>query len=455
MNKNVNLLDLVFPFDFDKLNSILGNSEQANYLYDYLDYLKAHTCIIEEEYIDKDYLIDYSNFYSRSFNEIERFTKRVHFFYEKFSKEEFMRVLINRDEDLIEKLDKSYLGFIIIKPIKDSRGNPLIGRTILRTYPRDDRDEKRFYLNGSYDVSLLGIPLTIESLPFQTQDTAVGACATAACWIASHPLSNLFGIQQNSPFEVTEMSVSFPSLERNFPSPGLTLFQIKNYFNLIGLKTEFIDTTKTQNIENYTSDDDIIADAVRAYSKMGLPIIASLLLKKGNIKEYHAVVISGYRYKHGNVKELYVHDDQIGPYSKVIPCGNFIKWENRWTINGPFSDLFVIKLVIPIYPKIRLSFGRIYEVFLKKHKRRMDFLIQSCIIDQKLTPILYLMDVKQYKKFIWEHSCEDKEQKLSKFFPRFLWVIRYTFHGVPIMDYVYDGTSVFAEEIDCIIFKNQ
>lgn len=472
MNRTEKALNIVFPFDSNQLNHIWGNSEQANYLYKYLNNLDARTCVLEDNYIDKDYLIDYSKFYARSFSGKERFTKRIHFFSENFSEDFFMQVLVNSDKSILKKLEDSYLGFVIIKPIEDSRANRLIGRTILRTYPPDTQGEHRFYLTELYHVSLFGMPLKIKSLPFQTQDTAVGACATASCWIALNPLSDLFGIQKYSPFEVTEMSVSFPYLDRNFPSPGLTLFQIKNYFNLIGLETEFIDTTKTHKIKYYTSADDIVADAVRAYTKMGLPIIAGLALKKTRPKvktlekivtsltlknekedyDFHAAVISGYRHKHGILKELYIHDDQIGPYSKVTPDRNFTKWINEWTLKREYSDLFVNMLVIPIYPKIRLGFGCIYEVFLR-HKRQIES-VQSKILDEKLTPTLYLMEVRQYKKFIWEHSCENKEEILCKPFPRFLWVVRYTFHAIPVMDYVYDGTATFAEEFCCITFRN-
>jgi hypothetical protein len=435
---------------FGQAMNELGYSSIAEYLFKYLSDLKAKTYVIENEYVDKDYLIDYSNFYARSFNINEKFTTRLHFFSAFFSKEDIINVLIECDEKILKKLNDTYLGFIVIKPILDSNGNRIIGRTILKTYPLKDNDECRFFITGSHDVSFFGIPLNIESLPFQTQDEAVGACATAACWISSNPLSDLFEIPKYSPFEITEKSVFFPFPERNFPSEGLSLYQMKNYFNSIGLETEFIDIRNIGKYEEYTSNDDIVADAVRAYSKMGLPIIATLKLvnQSQQKSDFHAVVISGYRHKRGNLKELYVHDDRIGPYSKVIPVGNFSKWDNEWIRNGEYSSLFVNQLVIPIYPKIRLSFARIYNVFLKKHRR----IAHECEpkLGIKFNPALYLMEIRQYKKFIWEHSCENKEEILCKPFPRFLWIIRYTYHGTPLMDYVYDGTSVFAEEL-CII----
>ncbi len=402
---------------FNQAMNDLGHSYIAEYLFKYLNDLKAKTYVIENEYIDKDYLIDYSHFYSRSFDVKEKFTTRLHFFSAFFSKEDLKKLLIECDEKILEKLNDTYLGFIVIKPIPDSNGNPIIGRTILKTYPLKDNGECRYFVTGCHKVSFFGIPLKIKSLPFQTQDEAVGACATAACWIASHPLSDLFGIPKYSPFEVTEKSVIFPFPERNYPSEGLSLYQMKNYFNSIGLETEFIDVRNIHKYEAYTPKDDIVADVVRAYTKIDLPIIATLkLVGKNNNRDFHAAVISGYRHKHGILKELYVHDDRIGPYSKAFPKGKFDTWDNEWIRRGEFSKLVVDQLVIPIYPKIRLSFARIYNVFLKKYKRTAN---QLEPIIGKFTPALYLMEIRQYKKFIWQHSCENKEEILCKHLPTF------------------------------------
>lgn len=423
-------------------------------MYRYLNDLNAKTSIVENKYIDKDYLIDFSKFYSRSYEIDQKFTTRLHFFSESFSYDDFKKVLIEGDEEFFKTIQASYLGFVVVKPIKNSKGEKLIGRTVLSTYPHGEGDEKRYFLKNLHHASLFGIPLEIESLPFQTQDTAVGACATSACWISLDPLSNLFGIQKYSPYEVTEMSVFFPSLSRNFPSEGLTLLQIKNHFNSIGLDTEFININEIINtIPKYNHLDDVVADAVRAYSKIGLPIIAGIGLRKEtkNTLDYHAVVISGYRQNDGDLKQLYVHDDQIGPYSRVKPIGNFIKWDNEWLQS--YSEINVETLIIPIYPKLRLSFIKIYTVFIQ-YKRKIESINLKFLEESEgLASELYLVELKNYKKFLWKHSLENKEKILLKDFPRFLWVVRIHFKGTPIVDYVYDGTSVLAREVCNIKFK--
>ncbi|MDW7732967.1 MAG: hypothetical protein SCH66_11130 [Methanolobus sp.] len=182
-----------------KLCPIIGKSSQSLYLLNYLVDIKANTVLVEHSYIDKDYLMDYSNFYSRSF-EVEKYTKRLHFFNEGFDRADF-ELLFENNENFIDSLRLSYLGFIVVKPIKipvNNKLEPLIGRTVLQTYDPDDGTDRRQYLKNTYKVSLFGLRLEIQSLPFQAQDFAVAACATTALWIALHPLNHLFETQKNA-----------------------------------------------------------------------------------------------------------------------------------------------------------------------------------------------------------------------------------------------------------------
>lgn len=452
MTENINAFDVVYTFEHAK--DTLGNSPQSKYISRYLQSLGVKTCIIEKKYIDKDYLIDYSKFYARSFRDHNKFTTRLHFFSDMFTNTDFKNMLVEGDKTAAKKFEESYLGFVVVKPIVSPSGDSLIGRTVLKTYPNEISDnEYRFYISETYHVSLFGIPLKIISLPFQAQDTAVGACATTACWTSLHPLRTLFEVQKDSPFEITEKSVSLPSIEaRNFPnSNGLTLLQMKSYFNSIQLETEFIDIEKIQCLPTYSQDyDDVVADAVTAYTNMKLPIIAALgLIKDGLVTDRHATVISGYRHKNGLLNELYIHDDQIGPYSRVKPYNNFINWKNEWIEEYGYTEVRVLKLMVPIYPKLRLNFNTLYQIYLN-NKRSLEGQPDG------LTLKLYLTDTNSYKKFLWNYcQFEHKEDILSKPFPRFLWIIRLQFREIPVLDSIYDGTSVNPIEYQSITFRHQ
>jgi hypothetical protein len=92
----------------------LGQSKQADYIYKYIkECLGGQTSVIEEKYVDKDYFIDYAGFYARSFGNIDRCTKRVHFFSESFDRDYFEDCLIKNHENGIK--NDAYLGFVVIK----------------------------------------------------------------------------------------------------------------------------------------------------------------------------------------------------------------------------------------------------------------------------------------------------------------------------------------------------
>lgn len=426
----------VFPFSSQDLKTFLKSSNQAKYLVKYLQNLGVKTCILEEQYIDKDYMIDFQKFYARSFERIEKFTKRIHFFNEEFDEEVFLKSLENNDEKLINRFKKSYLGFIVRKPLEGADKNKLIGRTLLKTYPKEVADEKRIFIKEKYKASLFGIPLEIDTLPFQAQDQGVSACATIALWSALNPLTDIFELKRDSPAEITEIATSLPS-SRKFPSIGLTFEQMINYIWLLGLDTELI-----RRIE-----EKIIPIVIRAYINAGFPVIAALKLEKSEKVYKHAVVISGYRYdKGGNIKKLYVHDDQIGPYSRVEASNNgFKQWDNEWKDYG-CSSIEVEKLLIPIYPKVRLTFPRIYGSTIRKmEKKGLD----------TSNFHLYLYSITKYKEFLLGKSIADKREKLTFSFPRFLWVLRLSEASSidsSVFDIVFDGTSVFPKEVTRIYF---
>jgi len=433
----------IIPFSID--NHPLGKSAICSYLYEYLGVIGAKTCLHESDYIDKDYLIDYSKFYSRSFEKFEKTTERFHFFTCSFDTRKFNLALKTGDTTFFQNLQESYLGFVVLKPIRDIYNYKLIGRTLLSTYPEHDGVDTRCFLTNEHKVSLFGIPLKIKTLPFQQKDNAVGVCATVTCWSALFPLMYLFGTPVLSPVEVTERAVACPSEDcRNFPSDdGLTLSQLKYYFNTLNLETEFIDPNI--RVDYQKPQDDIVADAIRAYIEMGLPIIATLNVK--GTDDYHAVLVSGYRHTYGKVREIYVHDDNIGPYHHIKPNskGKFSSWKEP-APNGDLKEYELQRLLVPVYPKIRLSFGKIYRAFLK-FKRGTEIFVRSGTYPKGTRTELFLTDVHRYRQFLLKQKFDSKKEIIKEPAARFLWVIRIHNRNKPIRDYVLDGTAIYPNKI--------
>ncbi len=133
------------------------------YFGDQDDGLNAKTIIIENKYVSKSYLIDFSNYYSTCFKEYDRFCKRVHFFSFKFTKKQFEEAI--RDPSKGNKIWDNYLGYIVIKPIPTL----VIGATLLKTYQRTSANKRIFTVSKKYSIDLFGKHLTIDSLAFQNK----------------------------------------------------------------------------------------------------------------------------------------------------------------------------------------------------------------------------------------------------------------------------------------------
>ena len=170
-----------FAFSKETLESELRLSE-ADYFYSYLELLRRELSqkvgkrndeykiiiVVENEYVDKYHLRDYSKYYAESFSREGRFTKRMHFFLSNLTKEKFEEKLLedlsNYNKNNIKKIrdsyQASYLGYTIRKPIQNDEGYYLIGRTNLRPYLKElPNNAHRNYLVCQNECSLFGIRL--------------------------------------------------------------------------------------------------------------------------------------------------------------------------------------------------------------------------------------------------------------------------------------------------------
>ncbi|NPE31752.1 hypothetical protein HNV12_28105 [Methanococcoides sp. SA1] len=419
---------------------LLGKSFQAEYLARYLTALGAETVVVEDGYIDKDYLLDYSNFYCRSFSPHEKDTTRLHFFKDEFTEKDFLENFhCNDDFRTRLKGEGNYLGFVVVKPIASQINSNFIGRTLLKSYDHQVGTDKRGFLSHEYEASLYGLNLTVKSLPYQMQDSIVAACATTAIWSSLNALNKSFGVPLQSPYEITNTSVGFPGTDRNFPSAGLTTFQMKNYFNAIGIETEEI---------NVEAKPTALPAAIKAYLNYNLPIIAVLRFEERDSlnqlkrKNYHAVVVSGYRINTDNeIVELYIHDDGIGPYSRVLPMnGNahFTSWKNEWISERGYTHIYVEKLIVPLYPKIRLSFNKLFDLYTNFNKS---------MSEQGFGMEFFLTDIKQYKRELLSKNIDDKMEFLTSPCPKYIWVFRTIKDQKTIIDTLLDATSILSDGV--------
>lgn len=201
----------------------------SNYLDSFIDSASANSqkiedivIIYENNYIDKHYLEDYSAYYASCFANYKKTCSRLHFFknikrsespredrqYIEFEK------LINGDKS--DYSQENYLGFIILRPIPYT----FFANICLKAY---ESNENRKLLTKENTASLFGQTFKVESIPFQEQDRAVSACATASLWTFYQSSNTNCNHSVPSPNQITKSS--YPEKHgytREFPSAGLS-----------------------------------------------------------------------------------------------------------------------------------------------------------------------------------------------------------------------------------------
>ena len=113
----------VFEYHIDKLSEILAEKSKTSlkdvnkklhrhYFENYFGGISARTIIVENGYIDGDFLDDYAEYYVKCFKRYRRKCTRLHFFRTSLSSEDLDALLSSGPDDLSEsKFQKAYLGF--------------------------------------------------------------------------------------------------------------------------------------------------------------------------------------------------------------------------------------------------------------------------------------------------------------------------------------------------------
>lgn len=394
-------------------------------------------CYIEENYVDRDFLIDYSNYYSRCHTDIGRFTTRIHFFSVSASD---LSLYLNDFTNGQKILQENYIGFIVLKPNKIGS----IGKSLLRPYPEkvlNNYSDKRIINTlRKYEVNFFGYPLSIRTLAFQEQDSAVAACATTSVWTALSGLENIFNNTRNkSPSEITALALKHcPIGYPQYPSRGLSIYQVCSVINHLGYEV---------SCHSISKDHLFTHTLLKAYIKYGIPIIAKIDLlhesctsnfsiNDSNKDEnadpsYHTAVITGYKEDSSTkmIKELYLHDDQIGPFSRAsLIEGSCLELSNEWSDLGDFVSARIEKLLIPLYHKIRLDYFQVFSLAKSIQDTEIDF--------EDYNFEILLFDVNKYKfelrkyfekQFLVNINGTDYNI-LYKSLPKYFWVIRMYTH---------------------------
>lgn len=459
---SIKALEAVIAEKSNNTLKAIHNKSHINYFESYCGPagVNVRTFIVENNYVDRDYLEDFAGYYIRCFHPYKRLCARIHFFSNEFCSKDFDELLIGLEEGSLtcEILQEHYLGFVVIKPLPKT----VIGRTCLKTYPCN---EKRYFpVARIYTANLFGIELKSKTLAFQEQDQTIAACATSALWSVFHCTGMLYQHIIPSPFEITKAATDkFPIETRVLPNNGLTLEMMAHAVQHVGLEPYSVNV----------SEEYVLKSTLYAYLKARISIVLLLGLydkKYEKLIGYHAVAVTGYNLgsetatpygKTGflltasHIDKIYVHDDQVGPFAKMTFDGEKVNKKLSLSTSWKSGDGKVgsvraipINLLIPLYHKIRIPFEPINDavIIFDAFVEDLRAFISDLSIAERLKWDIYLTDINELKS---ETRCLCKARGnyfrdiLLEPMPRFLW--RATARSQDnnlVLDLLFDATDI-------------
>lgn len=485
----------VVPYSIDAFSDLLttsgsstdliGAKSHLDYFEEYFSHPKgvgAKTIIVEKNYVDRDFLEDYAAYYVRCFHRYEHRCLRLHFFTSEFTQDDLGSFLKGNASPLTPSfLQKSYLGFLVIKPLPKT----VIGRTCLRPYP-DDNGRRNFPIVRSYEAHVFGLSLEVETLAFQEQDKVAAACATSALWSVFQGTGKLHHHPIPSPVEITRAASSPSALEtRVLPNKGLTVNQLAQAIRSVSLEPLYL----------AARDEHLLKATVYAYLQGKTPLLLGLRMvdTSGRPADYdslpaekkppdrcpgaHVVAVTGFSlselpvtplYETGfllrasRIDKFYVHDDQIGPFSRItFGAGSLVyktsdgthhsadhSFSTSWKgVNQVCRNMQAVPLyvLIPLYHKVRISFSTILRVVVM-----FDSALEAMRLSHKL-PLLTRLEwdirlttVTQLKAEILKAqlNAEYKYEVLTQSMPRFLWRATASCQNGVVLDLLFDATDI-------------
>lgn len=453
----------VLPYSVNTLKQLLvdhspnspeaiGAKRHLRYFEEYFAHIDAKTIIVEKDYIDRDFLEDFSAYYVRCFYGYDRRCARFHFFQQPFTEKDFKRLLEGAPKNLTASLlQECYLGFIVVKPIPET----VVGRTCLRTYDSDG-NRRVFPVTREYPVNLYGISLkTPRTLAFQEQDQVAAACATSAMWSVFHGTGRLFQHHIPSPAAITQTAAEhIVALNRCLPNRGLNILQIADAIRKVGLEPTVLGA----------QDSFFFQATTYAYLRGHIPLLLVVLVTNPSQptsadQDRHAVTVTGYSlgcsapqgYGSNNflleasrIDKVYAHDDQVGPFARM----NLLQQNILSTSSGgPHTHAVREFLFLPLYHKIRIPLRTVLDAVMLfdaffEHVIHPQF---HSTHPQRLTWDIYLTTVNDLKEKVTYWTNLDGTYKraiLCRSLPRFIWQASACCGSTPIMDLVFDATDI-------------
>lgn len=248
-----------------------------------LELLEKHgvQAVVVQRFIqDPDALAEYQAYYSKAFAHYDRLTTRLHF----FGSDPDTTIT-----DALDFLDKCaaegspYLGFITLRSVPASP----VGATIVKPPAATT-----ITCIEEFPVHIAGLDFRVCGAPFMQQDSAVGACAQAAIWMALRTLRKREGDRAYDPAQITNAATRFLVLGRSMPNrSGLVAEQMMEAIRSAGYAAHVLRFRGPH--DNVLNVDGIrnVKRALFPYVLSGIPVVIGVF-PPGDVG--HALMVLGF-----------------------------------------------------------------------------------------------------------------------------------------------------------------
>lgn len=363
LTPSTSILDLSNDAGWIDLQTTLDDSLQNKAIANILERLKAAgatSALVENDYLDRDYSEEFNGLYGRLFRRFRRHARRLHFFRSRLfdCADGPVSAVVAHMEEACKAND--YLGFAVIRPVKDA---PL-GRAVLRLLTPIADVDVRIQVRAEYETHPLGAKLKIYGVPFTQQDARISACAQASIWVSGRHFHTRHRGPWFSTVAITE-AASKPTditLATALPA-GSSGLNVNNMLRALrAMDRHPYAFSKVQQQGNTLVWPNALdpADILARYVGSGIPVILGLAPWAGQ-REWHAVVAVGDSFElqrpatlsksHSSIGALspyfVVHDDQLGPYLRMGVAPGLPSSETPYNVQD-----HVVFIIVPLPDKV-------------------------------------------------------------------------------------------------------
>lgn len=380
-------------------------------LVDFLETIKDDVrVVVESDYADPVYRDSYYHHYSIKLRPYAKDCVRLSFFEPKYVT---LNDFISQDT---EEIQKTYLGFLVLRPL-----NKCIGRNAI------DTRAKKFPLGDieicktTIKATCLGHKLSVKAFPHSSQDSEYMSCAENSIWTMMEYFGNKYTVYDPIlPSQIVQALADY-KYERLIPTTGLSYSHISMLLKKRGFETKVYDWQNAKFQEIFA-----------CYIESGLPLIVCI---QGSTFGHAVVCVGRKKYDYTQFdhfeevtiqgKTLHLsywnkHIDTFVVNDDNFPSYHMMEFANSVKEYPTAGDAKIKSFIVPMHEEIfipaELAIG-LTNIYVLNYLK-LDY---SCLRT-------FLTTGRSYKEYVINNkdlSSENKQQLIQLDLPKFVWITEF------------------------------